>query len=134
VAAGIVQSTLGLAALAEDDADAESVGLDVDPVVERLESPAPSPDAAGAPAPTSSDDAPSPPDPSPPPSPLVPVPAAVRLPARRSFLAQPDPLKWTAGAANALRTGPDPHSGQDVGGSAWTPWMTSNLLPQAAQS
>jgi hypothetical protein len=54
--------------------------------------------------------------------------------ARRSFFAQPDPLKWIAGAANALRTGPDPHNGQVVGGSAWTPWMTSNRRPHAAQS
>jgi hypothetical protein len=53
---------------------------------------------------------------------------------RRSFFAQPDPLKWTAGAANALRIGPDPHSGQLVGGSAWTPWITSNRRPHAAQS
>jgi hypothetical protein len=54
--------------------------------------------------------------------------------ARRSFLAQPEPLKWTAGAANALRTGPEPHNGQCSGGPSWTPWMTSNRRPQAAQS
>jgi hypothetical protein len=54
--------------------------------------------------------------------------------ARRSFLAQPEPLKWTAGAAIALRTGPDPHRGQAVGGSAWTPWMTSKRRPQAAHT
>jgi hypothetical protein len=52
---------------------------------------------------------------------------------RRSFLAQPEPLKWMAGAANALRTGPPPHSGQVVGGSAWTPCMTSKRWPHAAQ-
>lgn len=54
--------------------------------------------------------------------------------ARRSFFAHPDPLKWTAGAANALRTGPPPQDGQLVGASAWTPWMTSNRVPQFAQS
>jgi hypothetical protein len=54
--------------------------------------------------------------------------------ARRSFFAQPVPLKWTAGAAKALRTGPPPHDGQLVGPSAWTPWMTSNRVPQLAQS
>jgi hypothetical protein len=37
---------------------------------------------------------------------------------RRSFLAQPEPLKWTDGAEMALRTGPEPHSGQLVGGSS----------------
>lgn len=45
--------------------------------------------------------------------------------ARRSFFAQPDPLKWTAGAVIALRTGPPPHDGQPVGLSAVTPWITS---------
>ena len=40
------------------------------------------------------------------------------VPARRSFFAQPEPLKWIAGAANALRTGPLPHSGQLVGPSS----------------
>jgi hypothetical protein len=52
---------------------------------------------------------------------------------RRSFFAQPEPLKWTAGAANALRTGPLPQSGQLVGGSSCRPWITSNRRPQAAQ-
>jgi hypothetical protein len=54
--------------------------------------------------------------------------------ARRSFLAQPDPLKWTAGAANALRTGPEPQSGQTAGGSSCRPWIVSNRRPHAAQS
>ena len=30
--------------------------------------------------------------------------------APRSFFAQPEPLKWTAGATNALRIGPPPHT------------------------
>ena len=54
--------------------------------------------------------------------------------ARRSFLAQPEPLKWTAGAAMALRIGPEPHKGHAAGGSAWTPWITSNRRPQAAHT
>lgn len=77
----------------------------------------------------------SPLDPDPPsaPSPVVGAafdPAAVR----RSFFAQPDPLKWTAGAETALRIGPDPHSGHAAGGPAWRPWMASNRRPHAEQS
>jgi hypothetical protein len=41
--------------------------------------------------------------------------------ARRSFFAQPDPLKCTAGALIALRMGPLPQMGQTVGRSAWRP-------------
>ena len=44
----------------------------------------------------------------------------------RSFFAQPDPLKWIEGAENALRTGAAPQTGQRVGPSAVTPWITSN--------
>jgi len=36
---------------------------------------------------------------------------------RRSFFAHPEPLKWTAGAPMALRTGPAPHSGHAAGES-----------------
>lgn len=54
--------------------------------------------------------------------------------ARRSFFAQPEPLKWIAGAANAFLTGPPPHRRQLVGSSAWTPRRISNRLPQFAQS
>jgi hypothetical protein len=53
---------------------------------------------------------------------------------RRSFLAQPEPLKWIEGAEIALRTGPEPHSGQLVGGASWTPWITSKRRPQAAHT
>ena len=67
-----------------------------------------------------------------------PSPAAFEPPglavARRSFLAQPDPLKWIAGVANAFLMGPPPQSGHSVGGSAWTPRRTSNRWPQFAQS
>jgi hypothetical protein len=43
----------------------------------------------------------------------------------RSFFAQPVPLKWIVGAVKALRTGDAPHTGQLVGPSAVTEWMTS---------
>jgi hypothetical protein len=56
--------------------------------------------------------------------------AALLRAALRSFFAQPDPLKWTAGAATALRTGPPWQTGQVVGPSACTPWITSNRCPQ----
>jgi hypothetical protein len=70
--------------------------------------------------------------------PEAPSPATFEAPgldvARRSFLAQPDPLKWIAGVANAFLMGPPPHSGQASGGSAWTPRRISNRWPQFAQS
>jgi hypothetical protein len=47
----------------------------------------------------------------------------------RSFFAQPLPRKWIVGAENAFRTGPAPHTGQVVGPSAVTEWMTSNRWP-----
>jgi len=52
---------------------------------------------------------------------------------RRSFLAQPEPLKTIVGGANALRIGPEPHSGHASGAGSFTPWMTSKRRPQAAQ-
>jgi len=52
---------------------------------------------------------------------------------RRSFLAQPEPLKTIVGGANALRIGPEPHSGHASGAGSCTPWMTSKRRPQAAQ-
>ena len=70
-------------------------------------------------------------------SPSVPSPfeaLEVFTAARRSLFAQPEPLKWTAGAANAFLTGPEPHNGHCVGGPSWIPWMTSKRRPQAAQS
>lgn len=53
---------------------------------------------------------------------------------RRSFLAQPEPLKWKAGALIAFRTGPDPHRGHAAGGSSCTPWIASNRRAHAEQS
>jgi hypothetical protein len=61
-------------------------------------------------------------------------PEPVLTAARRSFFAQPEPLKCTDGAVMAFRTGPSPHSGQDAGGSPWTPWITSKRRPQAAHT
>ena len=52
----------------------------------------------------------------------------------RSFLAQPDPLKWIVGAENALRTGPRWQTGQVAGPSAKTPWITSKRWLQWAQT
>jgi len=70
--------------------------------------------------------------------PEAPSPDAFETPgldvARRSFLAQPDPLKWIAGVAKAFLMGPPPHSGHASGGSAWTPRRISNRWPQFAQS
>ena len=54
--------------------------------------------------------------------------------ARRSFLAQPEPLKWMVGGVNAFLTGPLPHRAQTAGPSSWIPRMTSKRRPQAAQS
>ncbi len=42
----------------------------------------------------------------------------------RSFFAQPEPLKWTAGDAKTLRIGP-PQTGHVDGPCTWTPCMTS---------
>jgi hypothetical protein len=53
---------------------------------------------------------------------------------RRSFFAQPVPLKWIAGAVIPFRTGPLPHCGHVAGPSAWTPWMTSKRWPHALQT
>jgi hypothetical protein len=45
---------------------------------------------------------------------------------RRSFFAQPVPLKWMAGAANALRSVPSaPQFGQNAGPSSLMPWRMS---------
>jgi len=133
VAAGIAQSALDPAVFDDPagfvepvDASLEPLGVAFEPSDVAFEpSDAPSPEPPVAPAGTSVDSEPSAPEPEAAPD---------FAPARRSFLAQPDPLKWTAGAAIALRTGPDPHNGQVAGGSAWTPWITSNRRPQAAQS
>jgi hypothetical protein len=55
--------------------------------------------------------------------------AAEREAVLRSFFAQPLPLKWIVGAEKALRTGLAPQTGQLVGPSAMTEWMTSNRWP-----
>lgn len=102
-----------------------------DPFEDSLEAEAPS----EALEPDSPDDPPSDP---PEPEPEPPSPAAFETPgvdvARRSFFAQPDPLKWIAGVAKAFFSGPPPHNGHTVGSSEWTPRRTSDRWPQAAQS
>jgi hypothetical protein len=46
--------------------------------------------------------------------------------AARSFFAQPEPLKWTAGVVNPLRMAPSaPQAGQNLGAPSWIPWITS---------
>ena len=71
----------------------------------------------------------SPPDPSPF------APAFVRLAAPRSFFAQPDPLKWIAGGANALRIVPSaPQAEQKSGPLSLTPWRMSVRWLQAEQT
>jgi len=51
--------------------------------------------------------------------------------APRSFLAQPDPLKWIVGAVKALRTSWLPQIGQLVGPASLTPCSTSKRCPLA---
>jgi hypothetical protein len=44
----------------------------------------------------------------------------------RSFLAQPEPLKWIVGGANAFVIVPSaPQFGQNLGPPSWIPWTTS---------
>jgi hypothetical protein len=58
----------------------------------------------------------------------------VRVDDERSFFAQPDPLKWTVGGANALRSVPSaPHAGQNRGPGASMPWITSVSCRQDEQ-
>jgi hypothetical protein len=49
---------------------------------------------------------------------------------RRSFLAQPLPLKWIVGGTNARVTRPS-QSGHCWGPASLRPWKTSNRWPQA---
>jgi hypothetical protein len=57
------------------------------------------------------------------------------LEARRSTLAQPEPLKTIDGADIALRIVPSaPHSGQNRGPASLMPWMTSVTRPQLRQA
>ena len=89
-----------------------------------------SPDAAGClSAPPPSEPPPSEPPPSEPPPAGTPSRAFERAAAPRSFFAQPLPLKWIVGGANALRTGEAPQIGQAVGPCAVTEWTTSNRWP-----
>jgi hypothetical protein len=109
-----------------DGASDPSVLDDVSPELDPRLSPLPSDELSDRPP-----DVPSVP---PWPSEAVALPDPGVVVARRSFLAQPEPLKWTAGAANALRTRSLPHEGQAEGPSMWTPCITSKRMPQAEQS
>jgi hypothetical protein len=52
----------------------------------------------------------------------------------RSFLAQPEPLKWIAGVENSLRIVPDaPHDGQNPGPGSLMPSRMSARWSQAVQ-
>jgi len=51
--------------------------------------------------------------------------AALRAAERRSFFAQPEPLKWIDGAENAFLTGDAPQIGHASGPLAATPCITS---------
>ena len=53
----------------------------------------------------------------------------------RSFLAQPEPLKWIAGVTSALRIVPSvPQFGQKRGPASLIPWITSTRCRQLAQT
>jgi hypothetical protein len=53
----------------------------------------------------------------------------------RSFFAQPEPLKWTAGVVSALRSVPSaPQFGQNLGPGSLMPWITSVRCRQVAQT
>jgi hypothetical protein len=53
----------------------------------------------------------------------------------RSFLAQPDPLKWTVGAENAFVSVPSaPQLGQNRGPASLMPWITSVRCLQFEQT
>jgi hypothetical protein len=61
--------------------------------------------------------------------------ARARLALDRSFLAQPEPLKCTAGVETALRIVPSaPHAGQNRGPSESMRWITSMRFRQDAQT
>ena len=52
----------------------------------------------------------------------------------RSFLAQPEPLKWIVGAVNSLRIVPSlPHDRQKFGPGSLIPWRMSARWSQAVQ-
>jgi hypothetical protein len=76
--------------------------------------------------------------PSPPDEPEVPeADARVRelLELDRSFFAQPEPLKCTAGGTNTFRSvSSAPHAGQNRGIGASMPWMTSVRVEQLEQT
>lgn len=83
--------------------------------------------------------APEPDDPSlegaPPPSDVAAAFVFALLELDRSFFAQPEPLKWTDGATNALRSvSSAPQAGQNLGAGASMPWMNSVRVEQFEQT
>jgi hypothetical protein len=76
-----------------------------------------------------------PPAPSLAPSPDDAFDARVAFALPRSFLAQPEPLKWIVGGANSLRIVPSrPHDGQKLGPGSLIPWRMSARWSQAVQT
>jgi len=60
--------------------------------------------------------------------------ALVLFPLPRSFLAQPEPLKWIEGAENCLRMVPSaPQDGQKLGPGSLIPWRMSARWSQDVQ-
>ena len=60
---------------------------------------------------------------------------AFELAVDRSFLAHPEPLKWTAGVTNAFRSvSSAPHAGQNRGAGASIPWMNSVRVEHVEQT
>jgi hypothetical protein len=107
--------------------DPDDEPSDAPPLADVDERSLPSPDGPSLPSP----DAPSPDAPSPDAAAFVFVP----LPLERSFFAQPEPLKWTAGVTQALRSVPSaPHAGQNRGAGASIPWMNSVRVAQFEQT
>jgi hypothetical protein len=95
------------------------------PDVERSPAAAPSPDEAASRVPLPPAGA----EPSAPASDAAAAFVLEELAELRSFLAQPDPLKWIDGAENALRTGDAAHTGHSVGPGSSIRWIASKRCP-----
>jgi len=106
----LAPSDLALSVVLADGLDASGVAPSVAPLADGDESPPDAPSAADERE------------------------AREAMEACRSFLAQPEPLKWIVGGEKAFFTGPRPHNAHAVGPSSWTPRTTSKRRPHAAQS
>ena len=102
--------------------------------------PSPPPTDLPSPEPDEPDDPEESEDPEDPeaPSPDPPATAAFVFEAEeldRSFFAQPEPLKWTAGGAKSFRSvSSAPQAGQNRGAGASMPWMNSVRVEQFEQT